>query len=220
MANNKSLEFACYSYTGQMGTADCSVREPESPLPVQRLLYAVDHSTKCIDPASQNGTILAIVECSYYSAPSSSLHIVSEPSNRDGTVLYEIERHLVINGSSVTGLYYVILSSRQSNTIHQSTKLQITCFGCDDVSYTGLFTAVNVRFCTTDSDTAIPHFVVVPRLWDVQVPVNNMEGQRGSSESPDIPLFNVITEVYVRVVIYNPLIMYTQSMHIYVHGME
>ena len=183
-----------------MGTADCSVREPNSPLPVLRLLYAVDNFTNCIDPASQNGTILAIVECSYYNAPSRPLHIVSDPSNGDGTVLYEIEHHLVINGSSVTGLYYVILSSRQDSRIHRNTKLQITCFGCDDVSYTG-FTAVNLRFCTKDSDTAMPHFVVVPRLWDVQVPVNSMDTQHGSSRSPHIPLFNVITEVYVRVVV-------------------
>lgn len=189
-----------------MRTADCPVPEANIPLPVLRLLYAVDHSTKCIDPASQNGTILAIVECSYYNAPSSSLHIVSDPSNGDGTVLYEIERHLVVKGTSVTGLYYVTLSSRQDARIHQSTKLQMTCFGCDDISYTE-FTAVNVRFCTKDSDTAMPHFVVVPRDWDVQVPVNSMEAQRNSSGSPDIPLFNVITEVYVRVVV-NPVIMY------------
>lgn len=184
------LSFAILMHAVNAATRPCSVADPYH-YPVLRLLYAVN-STKCIDPSSQQGTIMAIVECSYVGVQS-TLQIMDNPSNSDGVMLYKVVRHLNINkGSSNTDLYYVILNGRNDGI--QSDRMQITCYA-PECEHLARYTSVEVTFCTKDSATARPYFVTVPRRWEVEVPVSSTNGYSSGSESTDIALFNAFTVV-------------------------
>ena len=159
----------------------CPLEEhPVHHKPQLRVLYAVDESY-CIDATTQNGTVLAIVECSSYGTRSYfgitenpqwtyASHTSTYTNASDGARVDLI--HLVLNGN------YAYM--QRENVIHM---------GCIRTSNCSLVVNATIRFkfCTKPQEKSRPYFLTIPQEWALHIPISHPTDQ--------YPLFNVFAKV-------------------------
>lgn len=151
----------------------CSQNDTSNPAvnPRLSLVYTADEQF-CIEPVTQEGTVVAVLQC-----------LLDRPARATLTGYNSVayRSHSAQNGSNT--MFYLTMTQRGLQGAPATDQITLTCGICSARSNP---VVVNISYCSEGNQSAAPYLLGVPPASTVRI---------AEDQSADIALFNVIAKV-------------------------